>query len=217
MNVWEAGLGEYLPRFFQNPTDIPITQKIYECYSKDEKIQNVMAENLCADARFKELYSQWYLAKPIDLDQLIKLPSNTFGYLYADHMKKNNLDPNFIGTFEGRTVSAYLWVRAAHVHDIGHLLSGFDTSLPGEIAQKGFELAQYRSPATAAIFGGGFLTISAMDPNSVGSMFEEAMKGYIHGKKFPMLMGIKWDEEWATPMDELRAKYGIPEPYEVFQ
>lgn len=210
MQVWENGLQEPLMKFLMNPGDINSIQKMFEIYSQDEAVQRAVEKDMFRDEGFKALFETWYEPQKYTLEELAALPEGTFGKVYADHMIKNKLDLEFISPFKGRNILCYLWFRASHVHDIGHVLTGFDTSFLGEIGIKGFELAQYSSAASAAILGGGLLGVTARKPELVRPAFEALVRGYEFGKKYPLVMGIKWDQEWSTPLSELRAKYSLP-------
>ncbi len=210
MNIWELGFENHLISFIKNPADIKSTQEMYRIFSKNESFQKAAEKTLLANESFKKLYNDWYFPSSIDLEKLSKLPENTFGSIYARHMIANNLNPNFISEFEERNLLSYLWMRAKHIHDIGHVLTGFDTSLFGEISIKGFELAQYKSPSTAATVGAGLLSLSCLMPDQVGSIYESFFKGYELGKKYPLLMSIKFDQYWEYPYDEMKRHLNLP-------
>ena len=210
MNIWDQGLADYLLRFIKNPSDLASTQEMYRIFSKNSSFQAGAAKRLLADENFRNLYETWYFPKTIEMERLLTLPENTFGFVYAQHMTKNKLDPNFISEFEDRNLLSYLWMRAKHVHDIGHVLAGFDTSLLGEIGIKGFELAQYSSPSTAATTAAGLFSLTCLMPDKVEVIFDAFFKGYQLGGKYPLLMGILWDKEWETPMIDLKTKYRLP-------
>jgi ubiquinone biosynthesis protein Coq4 len=126
-------------------------------------------------------------------------------------MRRYGLKLDFIGEFEGKDILSYLWCRAGHVHDIAHMILGYDISFLGEAAVKGFELAQYLSPATAAILGGGLLSVSSLQPEALGPMLEITFEGYRAGKLYPLLVGLKWDLEWETPLRDLMIKFNLPQ------
>lgn len=209
MTVWEAGLAQAFLKFVSSPTDLKAIQNMYECFTKDQKIEAAVKKNVFANEGFKKLYDSWQMPKAFTLEELLQLPEDSFGHIYAKHMKTNNLQLDFISEFQGKDVLSYMWARAKYVHDITHVLTGFDTSLFGEIAVKGFEAGQYRSPATATTLSGAILALSTTHPEAVGPLFEAIIKGYELGKRFPLLMGIQWENEWATPLNELKQRYGL--------
>lgn len=211
MTIWEAGLEQPLIKFLKNPQDLVAIQEIYACYSKDTKVVESIEKRLLARRDFKELFEQWYTPQKFTLDELLKLPENTFGFQYATHMKRNNLSLDFITDLGSENVIGYLWHRAQYVHDITHILAGYDTSFSGELAVKGFELAQYGSASTAGILGAGILSVSALQPDYILPMLDSIIKGYQRGKMFPFIMGVKWDLEWETPIDLLRKKFDLPD------
>lgn len=210
MNTWEAGLTEPLLKYMKNPADTPAIQAMYECYAKDEKVLRAFEKTMLSNAEFRALYEQWYVPEKFTLEQLLELPEDTFGFFYATHMKKNNLDLDFISSFKDKNILSYLWERAKHVHDICHVVAGYDTSLLGEVGIKGFEIAQTGSPPSMGIVGGAFVTLPIVMPEMVRPMVDTFLEGYEKGKRYPLMMAIKWDQEFKTPMTELKRKYDIP-------
>ncbi len=206
MNVWELGLLKPLNEFILKPDNIPAIEQIYACYAKDEKMSKVMEKTALQDERFRKLYEQWYEPKKYTLDDLLSLPKESLGFSYGTHMKKYNLDLDFINPFPERNVLSYMWLRAAHVHDITHAILGYDTSLEGELGLKGFEIAQYHSPATAAILGAGILSVTSHYPTLTKTVLTAIVDGYQRGRNSPVLAGIKWDEEFEVPLNEVRAR-----------
>jgi ubiquinone biosynthesis protein COQ4 len=209
MTIWEQGLESHLMKFIKNPADTSSTQEMYQIFANTPSFQAGAAIKLLANQDFKNLYEKWVLPGEMNLDEMAKMPENTLGSVYANHMKKNNLDPNFITEFKQRDLLSYLWMRAKHVHDIGHILTGFDTTLMGEISLKGFELAQYSSPSTAATTAAGLFSLVCLMPDKVEPVFCAFIKGYQLGQKFPLIMAIRWDQEWETPMHIVKEKYQL--------
>lgn len=211
MDIWQQGLEEWLIKFIKNPSDLSSTQEMYKIFSQDESFKQAAENSLLKNENFKKLYEEGSMPSSIDLSELIQLPENTLGYQYAHHMKKNNLQLDFISEFKnGKSVLSYLWARAKYIHDMGHLLTGFDTTLFGEISIKGFEVAQYSSPSSAATSAAGLFSLVCLMPDKTQQVFAAFIKGYNVGLQFPLLMAIKWEEEWQTPIEEVRRKYKIP-------
>ncbi len=215
MSVWNIGLSKPLLRFLRRPSNMQAIADIYQCYSKDLPTQNVVQKKVLSDERFKNLYDNWYVHKESPLEELLKLPKGTFGHIYARHMKQNQIEP-YANPYSEKNILTYLWFRAGHVHDICHIILGFDTSYEGELAIKGFELAQCHSASTAAILSGGLLGVSARHPELSPKIMDMIIEGYNLGKAFPLLIGIKWDEEWKTPIKELYEKYHFPKNHRQY-
>jgi ubiquinone biosynthesis protein Coq4 len=210
MDLWATGIEEPLLRFFRNPADVPAVDAIFKCFTRDKNAQESAAYTILKNQSFKELYESWYVPEEFTLAELQELPEGTLGRAYSDHMIKNGLDPNFISELETRDVLSYVWCRATHVHDIGHLMTGYNTTYLGELALKAFDIGQHGSPFSTAMLGAGMFSVMAYYPVAARPMMDAIVAGYERGKQFPLLMGIKWDLEWETPMDEVRSKYGIP-------
>ena len=85
------------------------------------------------------------------VDELAMLPSNTFGYAYADFMRRNGItsDTRAPVHYVNNAELAYIMKRYRHIHDFIHVLLDFDISVPDEIVVKWFEFAHFGLPMTA--------------------------------------------------------------------
>ena len=209
MDIWQNQFSEYLIHFIKNPGDVANIEKIYYLFSKNIRFQKTLENKLFSHLEFKKLYDQWYKPEKILLDELLQLPKNTLGYKYAYHMKTMNLKTDFINEFPEKNILSYLWLRAQSVHDIGHLITGFDTSFIGEIKLKGFELAQYQSPSTSVILSAGLLSLSCLMPEKIDEIYSAFFEGYQLGQKNPLLISIVWEKEFQTDFNEVIAKHGL--------
>jgi len=86
-----------------------------------------------------------------NLDELLTLPDDTFGYQYASWMSNLGYSSaerplvKYVPNLE----HAYIIQRYKEVHDTAHTLLGYNTSVEEEIAIKWFEMAQTGLPLTA--------------------------------------------------------------------
>lgn len=70
----------------------------------------------------------------IDLEALRALPEGTLGREYAVHMDRERLRPlDLSENARHRLSDRVLGLRYTLLHDLFHVLLGFDTSLPGEL------------------------------------------------------------------------------------
>lgn len=76
---------------------------------------------------------------PIHPEQLATLPKNTFGYAYCQFMKENALTPfNLSERVEPNFDKFPVTIRYVRLHDMFHVLLGFDTSVAGELGVYAF-------------------------------------------------------------------------------
>jgi ubiquinone biosynthesis protein COQ4 len=105
------------------------------------------------DADSLRLISERKLLKNIELHELQKLPAGTLGRVYADHMIALNLSPEFYEVLQIDNDDSYIMMRMRQTHDLWHMITGFDTSIPGELGLQGFMMSQSHSPSSALLIG----------------------------------------------------------------
>jgi ubiquinone biosynthesis protein COQ4 len=153
-----------------------------------------------------------YIAPRPDLEVLKLLPPGTFGREYADFLIRNGFDPNFYRKISDlNDVTSYLLLRMRQSHDIWHVVTGFDASVPGEIGLKAFELAQTRRPMAGALVAGAFIRCFFQNPNEINVLLSAIAKGYRTGLNTAPLLAQKWEEHWEMPLDQLRFELGFIE------
>lgn len=157
-------------------------------------------------ARLREL-----TARPIDLEALRALPRNTFGHCYAKFFEHRKLSPSAQVDAWPPIAEAFEknWIlyRFPRVHDMHHLLLGFDIDAHGEMGLQMFNLRNFREPFgalamaslpwTAAIYG---------DP---GRMLREIERGHRLARQTKNLLTAPLEDYFERDIDEVRAELGI--------
>jgi ubiquinone biosynthesis protein Coq4 len=146
---------------------------------------------------------------PVDLKELQKFPEGTLGRVYADHMIRNHLDPNFYKTFEITNDAIMTIMRLRQTHDLWHVMTGFSTSVQDELGLQAFTYAQTASPLSPLLIGGGLLRAGFKNRQLTAPILESVAKGWAMGKKARPLFPLDWEANWKTPLTELRRDYGI--------
>ncbi|WP_448604541.1 Coq4 family protein, partial [Thermoleptolyngbya sp.] len=93
--------------------------------------------------------------------------------------------------------------------DIWHLVTGFETSVFGELGLKAFELAQTRRPMSIVLICGGLLKTLTDAPESLDGILSDLSKGYRMGVEAKPFLAQKWEEHWERPLAEWRQELGI--------
>ena len=77
-----------------------------------------------------------------NLDEMLELPDGTFGHEYAYFMTSHGYtsDERPLVKYVTNLEHAYIMQRYKEVHDMAHVLLGYDTSVTEEIAVKWFEM-----------------------------------------------------------------------------
>ena len=104
----------------------------------------------------------------------------------------------------------YLNTRILQMHDVWHLVAGYETTASHEIAISAFQLAQF-GHNYSAMFLATVTTIShVMQPAGVPVLVQLVAEAWQHGRRAPALMDIDWEEEWNSSIESIRARHGIP-------
>ena len=116
---------------------------------------------------------------PVDLVALKKLPEGTLGRVFADHMIENGLDPRAIpvptyppGDFR------YVKTHLREIHDIWHVVTGFDTDVAGEIGLQAFYLAQLPSRLSAVLIAMAFVHMATKNIEARDPIMNAVLRGW---------------------------------------
>jgi ubiquinone biosynthesis protein COQ4 len=147
----------------------------------------------------------------VDFDRLRALPATTLGGAYARYLDGKGLDPDLFQEPPGLPeVPSYIAKRMRQVHDLWHVLTGYDTDVGGEVALQAFTWAQTDSPSSAILTIGGLVRFGRENPG----LFRRAVDAYRRGRKADFLAPLWLEEMWDRPLDEVRRELGI-EPASV--
>jgi len=149
----------------------------------------------------------------VDLDTLEDLSDNTFGNIYSHYMKKNKLTPFVVSQeYYDMANNNVFACRYAITHDIFHLLLDFDTSYAGEIGVLAFAAAQgYSNSLKYLALPLAFILYPIFSPKTIRQIYANAGRGWRMGKKAKFLLGIRFEEMWERPFDEMKLALGLPE------
>ena len=154
----------------------------------------------------------------ISFDTLSRLPENSLGRELHDMWVTNNFDPevldrNAIGLSALPPALNYLNTRILQMHDVWHLMAGYETTALHEVAISSFQLAQF-GHNYSAMFLASSLTISAnRSPEGFALLMHVVSEAWQHGRRSPNLMDIEWEDCWNKSTQALRQEFGI-RPFE---
>jgi len=163
-----------------------------------------------ADPALEQLWQQRYCPEHYDVDELLSLSPETLGGMYARHMKSRGLRPDFFDAVTPRHNLHYLRLRMRQTHDIWHTLTGFDTNPVGEVGLQAFYFAQFTNGQSALIIAGAILkSILRRRYGELEQFVEAFCDGYRNGRRARPLLGVKWEDLWLEPVEDLRRRYNI--------
>ncbi len=163
-----------------------------------------------------ELLEDRYLSPVPDMDELRGLGEGTLGRAFAQHIDANGLDVDklresaFIDAHAKRGEDqGYLAERGFQLHDLFHVLTGYDTSPLGEVKVVCFTAAQIAAPYPVMIMTTRPLQMALYEPNLLPFVMDAVTEGWQRGRVADQLIGVRWEDHWGEPLEELRTAHGL--------
>lgn len=143
------------------------------------------------------------------VEELLTFPESSFGHTLGAFMQQNELQPYPFPIQPGYSPEVYLRERRREIHDILHVVLGYDTALEGEAQLNAFLSGQSAYPIPVIISAGVLLLSVRNQPTQVDYIYDRIMRAYLRGQESPAVLGIRWEDHWATPIGELRKSLGL--------
>ena len=187
------------------------TDSVYDVEDglRHTKATKLAVEYVKSKPNVAALFQERYLAPVVNLEDLLKLPTESLGYSYAIYIKDSGFDPNFYRLLKVEDDISYFLLRMRQTHDIWHIIAGFSTDVFGELGLKAFELAQTHRTMSAVLIAGGLLSTLFKHPEDLDKLLEQIAIGYRLGAKAKPFFAKKWEENWERPLLEWRQELGI--------
>jgi ubiquinone biosynthesis protein COQ4 len=145
----------------------------------------------------------------VRLGELRKLSEGTLGRVFADHMLANGLDPAAFPTLPSDTEVAFMRAHLYETHDVWHAVTGWGTDVAGELGLQAFYAAQTPGGLPLVLIAVGFLHAALKSTDDRERRFQAVVDGWQMGQRAEPLFGVRWDELWARPIEEVRELLGV--------
>jgi ubiquinone biosynthesis protein Coq4 len=167
----------------------------------------------------EQMLEDRYLSPTPDVDQLGSLPDGTLGKEFERYLTANELDPKLLresafikAHYERGEDIGYLAERGFQLHDMFHVLTGYDTTPLGEVRVVSFTVAQTPAPYPAMIIATRPLQMVLYKPQLLLPVMDAITEGWALGRSAEPLLLVHWEEYWERPLSELRKEYGLVGP-----
>ena len=144
----------------------------------------------------------------VDLRALRRLSKKTLGRAYAEFLDANRIVP-LEPSAEVVAKSRPYALRFTATHDLHHVLTGFDTSLAGEIGVLAFNVGQGTAPGGAFVLGLARIVYSIVTPWNARRIFGNARKGLELGRAADDVLNAPLDEWFGDSLDDVRRRLHI--------
>lgn len=156
---------------------------------------------------YRSLFNARHAPEPPKLGWLLNLPRSSLGGALGKFCKENALDPDFYPALDPTDEKKYLSLRMRQAHDVWHVLTGFEATIPGETGLQAFSAVQTRSPLSAALVAVGILHIAIKNTDLLMETLLEVERGVRLARNAEFLLGIAWENHWEENLEDLRMKW----------
>jgi ubiquinone biosynthesis protein Coq4 len=156
-----------------------------------------------------------------DMAALGNCPKNSLGQSLHQMIIENGYDPevldrNSLALSELPHSLHYLNARILQMHDVWHLVAGYDTTSSNEIAISAFQLAQF-GHNYSSMFLAAVMSISTFkEPRGFTLLMQIITEAWQHGRETPVMMDIEWENHWNNSLEEIRSAHDIPTYQSIF-
>lgn len=174
----------------------------------DAETLDIIIEFLSRHPQGKQAFHSRPRLGYVDLQQLLTLPENTLGYVYANHMNAIGSMP--LPTPKSDNNYQFFITHIRETHDLWHVVTGCDTNIIGEIQLEAFYVAQlYASRFWLALLAKNLLKAVVYDIEVAGKYMDAIQYGWTMAKGAKPLFGIRWNNLWSTPLEDVRTNLNI--------
>lgn len=189
------------------------------------QVREAYVSGMRADPQICAWLDERHYCEPYSFDELGKLAPGTLGREYYQHIVDNNLNREIAtgyrafhdtlersGKLEGMPDDVkYAVLRGFQIHDLLHIVTGFDTTGLGEIALQAFGMAQMRSLYFATWISVVTTRAAFLQPDSQVPLMSAITEGWSLGRRVPQLNVVKWESMLDRPVSGIRREFGVPD------
>ena len=144
--------------------------------------------------------------------ELAAMPTGSLGQAFGALLQQEGLTliPRTEGLDQLADDDQYLQLRTRACHDLWHLITGFPTTLPGEVALNGFGARQLRQPGPVLLLAADLLSRAHLS-DTTPDLADAVSFGLQLGGVCAPVLAQRWEEGWERPLSEWRDRLGISE------
>lgn len=197
-------------RLVKNPSKLDEVFRILDSL-ENSKDAVMIVDGFHSNPSHAEAFAKRPRVGALNVEELMKLPKGSLGRTFAEEMVARKLDPAAIERREDDgSPSGYVFAHLRETHDLWHTVTGFEVDVAGELGLQAFYLTQFRAMLAVLILALGLLNTFFFAPEDRGRRMDEIARGWQMGRRARSFFGFDWAANMATPLEEVRAKLGIP-------
>lgn len=206
----EASLAPLL-ELIEQPDRVPSALAILN-HSYPSPLAAMARQRLRQDPAIAALIAERYWGLWPTLQELTALPVGSLGQQLGALLTQEGMDliPRPEGLDQLSDDDQYLQLRTRACHDIWHLVTGFPTTLPGEVALNGFGARQLRQPGPVLLLAADLLSRAHLS-DTTPDLADAVSFGLRLGGVCAPVLAQRWEEGWSKPLQQWREELGIAE------
>lgn len=156
-----------------------------------------------------------------DIDALAECPPGSLGRSLYNMIVENGYDPEVLDR-DAIALSQlphslhYLNARILQMHDVWHLVAGYETTSSNEIAISAFQLAQFGHNYSSMFLAAVMAISTFKEPRGFTILMQIICEAWQHGRQSPAMMNIEWEKEWNNSLESIRSAHKIPTYKSIF-
>ncbi len=156
------------------------------------------------------------IPRTVELERLKDTPEGSLGQAFYRLITDNNfdvevLDPtSLFGPAEpGMSPGEWMNRRILQLHDVIHLIAGYEQTGEDEVAISGFQLAQIGQNYSACFIAVTSLISILYFPAGFASLIQLSLDGWFHGRTTKPLILMDWESLWGEQISTIRQMHKI--------
>ncbi|MFL5298444.1 MAG: Coq4 family protein [Phenylobacterium sp.] len=165
--------------------------------------------------------------KKFTLEALARCPPGSLGndlhrLVLEEGFDLEPLDRETLGLEKLSPPLGYLNARILQCHDLWHIVAGYQTTALHEVAISAFQMAQFGHHYSSMFLAMVLTRVAFERPEGGPLLLETILTAWVHGRRTPPLLPVKWETLWAKPVAEVRSALGVtpyvsPLPADIFE
>jgi ubiquinone biosynthesis protein COQ4 len=150
-------------------------------------------------------------SEQVDFAALRAMAPTTLGGAYVRHLDDNGITADYQAAATRHVEDeemAYLMRRFRQTHDVWHALLGLGIAGHEEVIIHAFSWGQLRLPVSAMVVGFGTIKHILME-RRWDTLRHSLAEAYQVGRDAAPLIKVIWEDQWADPIDQVRARYDV--------
>ena len=220
----DRGFAEKLLKTFDNPQEYGVHLLFNDWWaaapqSAIDKYVDLLRSNPVHVA----MYDEEYFCDQPALEDLNAMPEGSIGKAYYKFIIDNGLEKNLAmnykqlhdfmaknGALDRMPADIrYSIIRGFQLHDLMHVLTGYEATPFGELALQAYTLAQNNFPYMGMWMATTTARMTLLTPEAIDGTMTAISHGWTYGKNTKNIQFEKWEDRFSESLADAREEFGI--------